>query len=1030
MKHFNESLVLVLLFQAFTAFAQEIPSDITAAASANVFEVVVAKPKTDPFSYAEPLPLDLLSYSERNDPYYSIGTAFALKNGRFISAAHVFSLDNRTLRTDFALRDGKSNVYPIGRVLAYSEWRDYIVFEVPSLKPAGLQAAAAPKINSRVYATGNALGEGVILRDGTLTSLTPENWKGAWKWLRFSAPTSPGNSGGPLLDGEGKVLGVVVMKSESENLNYALPLEEVPADSKAWMDTRMTYTIPNISKSAVVEGHTSVDLPLTLDALRARLSEFDASLTSDAAARVLSENAAELFPQSPKSVLNFGDANLVTFPSILAQQSDGTWKPHTSDKKESALVGKDGRLSFGSFFNYTLMSLTMPSDMKLSELIGEPKNIMDLILQGYSLTRNISSKKIRITSMGKPSDVHGFTDAWGRPWFAAVWQMPLFDLGFLLIYTPTPNGLYCVYKQASYGELQVYETDFRVMSDFMVFSYSGNLTNWSQFFSSASLLPATLKDWSFSYGPGEFISVQTPRFSWYGAAKDVLVTNQGSIIVQPAFYKEGGKAVLETGLFAYIEGGDSKTSIVMFKDLKPRDDASDSEKQRWNAMLDVKYPYDGSVTRTEGKAYVRSIKLPDAGSGKAGAPLFTRWLTVSFDGQLDDKTLKARAAAVFKGFAMDPREIALSQGKDPSIVTALHRIKGRSIFDAVQAGDLAALKEFTSGKTDLDARDAAGLTPLLAALRAYQSGAALDLVSAGADVSAADGEGVTPLMLSMDGKFGTLPEIIMSRNAPVAAASKSGRTALDYALRNGRDQMAASLVLKGAPTAATDSEGWTPLLLALRYGCSSSFKLLLDRSKTADQKTAAGWTALHLAARFAPETLPALISGMKPLVNAKTDKGATPLSLAAQYADAASVKLLLEAGADPSLANAAGWTPLMWALRYGSASSAELLLATGKSAAGVNAEGWTALHFAARYKPELTAKIGGDSGLPRNAVSMATKAGYSALHLAVISRNPEAVRWLLKNGIDAGMKNQDGKTAADLAADSGDAALVELIRTR
>lgn len=38
---------------------------------------------------------------------------------------------------------------------------------------------------------------------------------------------SPGNSGGPLCDGEGKVIGIVIGKSPNENLNYSPPIARV-----------------------------------------------------------------------------------------------------------------------------------------------------------------------------------------------------------------------------------------------------------------------------------------------------------------------------------------------------------------------------------------------------------------------------------------------------------------------------------------------------------------------------------------------------------------------------------------------------------------------------------------------------------------------------------------------------------------------------------------------------------------------------------------------------------------------------------
>ena len=59
---------------------------------AATFEVVAAKPVKDPLTYEKPLPLELLPFQERNDKYYSIGTAFALGNNRYVTAAHVLQV--------------------------------------------------------------------------------------------------------------------------------------------------------------------------------------------------------------------------------------------------------------------------------------------------------------------------------------------------------------------------------------------------------------------------------------------------------------------------------------------------------------------------------------------------------------------------------------------------------------------------------------------------------------------------------------------------------------------------------------------------------------------------------------------------------------------------------------------------------------------------------------------------------------------------------------------------------------------------
>src|SRR3546814_9944871 len=95
---------------------------------AATFEVVASKPVNDPLTYDRPLPLELLPYQERNDKYYSIGTAFALGNNRYVTAAHVLQSGIDSLWGEPALRDASGHVYAIGKIEKFSLQQDFVVF--------------------------------------------------------------------------------------------------------------------------------------------------------------------------------------------------------------------------------------------------------------------------------------------------------------------------------------------------------------------------------------------------------------------------------------------------------------------------------------------------------------------------------------------------------------------------------------------------------------------------------------------------------------------------------------------------------------------------------------------------------------------------------------------------------------------------------------------------------------------------------------------------------------------------------------
>src|SRR5690606_2935416 len=84
------------------------------------FEVVAAKPVDDAIRYEKPLPLDLLPYQQRTDKYYSIGTAFYMGDGRYISAGHVLMTGIGSLWGPPELRDAAGHVYPIDKIKKFS----------------------------------------------------------------------------------------------------------------------------------------------------------------------------------------------------------------------------------------------------------------------------------------------------------------------------------------------------------------------------------------------------------------------------------------------------------------------------------------------------------------------------------------------------------------------------------------------------------------------------------------------------------------------------------------------------------------------------------------------------------------------------------------------------------------------------------------------------------------------------------------------------------------------------------------------
>jgi len=78
----------------------------------------------------------------------------------------------------------------------------------------------------RVYAIGNSKGYGLCIVDG-LVSDNSRTVNGN-EYIMISAPTTNGNSGGPLLNSRGELIGMVTAGDANvKTMNYAIPLKDI-----------------------------------------------------------------------------------------------------------------------------------------------------------------------------------------------------------------------------------------------------------------------------------------------------------------------------------------------------------------------------------------------------------------------------------------------------------------------------------------------------------------------------------------------------------------------------------------------------------------------------------------------------------------------------------------------------------------------------------------------------------------------------------------------------------------------------------
>src|SRR4051794_33450648 len=106
----------------------------------------------------------------------------------------------------------------------------------------------------------------------------------------------------------------------------------------------------------------------------------------------------------------------------------------------------------------------------------------------------------------------------------------------------------------------------------------------------------------------------------------------------------------------------------------------------------------------------------------------------------------------------------------------------------------------------------------------------------------------------------------------------------------------------------------------------------------------------------------------------------------------------------------------------------ELLGADPTLAQARSDDDFTALHYAAFFDGPDTARLLVEHGADVNAFAD-NELGVHPLNSAAAARNVEVARILLEHGADAGAPTRSGYTPLDAAAENGDEALTELLRS-
>ena len=572
-----------------------------------VFQVVVPRVEDDGITYKEPLPYDLLPFDQRHDKFVGVGTAFAISPWRFVTAAHLFAAPFGTLIQHYYVRNSTGVPHEIGSITKYSQYRDLVEFtllDAPT-NVVPLEVRGNPMIGEPVRTVGNALGEGVVLRDGLLTSLTPEPAEGRWKFLRFSAPASPGNSGGPLVDAQGRVLGVVVRKSGAENLNFAVPIDELDKlsseKSEFWIKS-----LPYIKdgKHMNFGWRFASPLPASLDVLRTASMESFKKALIGARSDFEAKFSKELFPNHPNLEACIREPNLGFGFGAYVVDGNGKWTIANSKYSEQELApGQFARIHLEENKVNGELLLDRPKGMPLLKFFESPKILADTIVHSLSWTLTFAGRKIGIESLGEPTAKQRWVDDYGRPWFTFTWPLKRSDSVFVLNCTPNPGGWACGWKRVPVAISDALQMGFQEGVSRIAFAYYGHLKDWQEF----SQLPDAYKPAILAKSSVNFdkeLKFKVGPFS--GNVKVPLLSENSALLVfvgvDPMNRRK--ERIAEIQLTPRKDKG---YSFTLWRVMEPAANSSESYTQLWKTIQDASAPFHNTAVIDGNKQIIRKV---------------------------------------------------------------------------------------------------------------------------------------------------------------------------------------------------------------------------------------------------------------------------------------------------------------------------------------------------------------------------------------------------------------------------------------
>ena len=155
------------------------------------------------------------------------GSGFFLRPGQVVTNLHVI---RGAVRAEIKTLEGKGKIFPVNGTLAIDEEGDLALLSVdmPAERVARSTELAKelPDEGETIFVIGNPLKLEGSVSDGIVSAV--REVPNSYRIIQITAPISHGNSGSPVFNLKGQVLGVVTVKvTNGQNINLAIAAARV-----------------------------------------------------------------------------------------------------------------------------------------------------------------------------------------------------------------------------------------------------------------------------------------------------------------------------------------------------------------------------------------------------------------------------------------------------------------------------------------------------------------------------------------------------------------------------------------------------------------------------------------------------------------------------------------------------------------------------------------------------------------------------------------------------------------------------------